>query len=525
VDSVSNSLSVGEPPTASFTANNVCLGTPVQFSNTSSISACNIGSSISSYKWNFGASSGINSTLMNPSYTYANAGTYNVTLIVVSNFGFSDTLIQTITIYPKPSAAFTAADACLGTAVNFINQSVSADPLNYTWTSNPAGLISSTANPTYLFSGIGSYSISLIAESSFGCKDTMVNALQIFPNPVANFTVPDICLLQQALFINTSTIAVGSMTYDWNFGDNTLNSNQQNPQHTFVNSSVYGVLLTVTSNHLCKDTVEKTVLVKSRPIADYTTDIVSGCATLCVQFTNQTTNQVGPVNSYVWDFGDTKLSTDTNPYHCFTKPGIYTVKLKAASNSTCFDEKTKSNLINVHAVPIADFAYTPNPATVFTSEIHFDNLSVGSTHWQWFFDHNLATSALASPVYVYPYDTAVYMVKLIAFNDDNCSDTISYPVAIGQDFSFYAPSSFSPNEDGNNDVYRISSNGIKSFDMIVMNRLGQVVFSSKSILDAWNGKLNNIGLILAQDVYVYSVKLEDNAGNGHNFRGTITLIR
>ncbi len=185
----------------------------------------------------------------------------------------------------------------------------------------------------------------------------------------------------------------------------------------------------------------------------------------------------------------------------------------------------KTNLIEVHAVPIADFIYNPDPATTFTSEIHFVNQTIGGTQWQWDFDHDLSGSNEANPVYFYPADTAVYLVQLIAINADNCSDTIKKTVTIEKDFSFYAPNSFTPNGDGNNETFRIFGEGIQEFQIDIFNRMGQLVYASTNYKEGWNGSYFNIGYVMREEVYVYEVKIIDVFGKTHNYKGTITLYR
>ncbi len=526
INSTSQVVNIGEPPVADFTAQNVCQGIQTVFSNTSTLAPCNINSTIASYDWNFGVFPGTNSTLASPTYMYPTPGTFTVRLIVTSNYGFKDTVIKQVTVFSKPQANFTVTNVCTGLASVFTDNSISPDPLSYSWTSSPAGFVAASANPTHTFPVAGNYTVELIVESSNLCKDTVQLPALVYPNPVAGFTVPDICVLQQSQFTNTSTLLNGSMTYNWDFGDFSINSSLQNPTHTYINSSTYLVLLTVTSNQNCKDTASKSVLVKSKPTADFTSNLTEGCAPICIDFTDLSTNINGAVTGHVWDFGDgTPVSTNMNPSHCYTVAGTYTVKLKASSNSTCVDEKIKSNLIVVHPVPVADFKYSPDPATVFTSEIRFDNQTLGGSQWQWDFDYNQETSVESNPVYFYPSDTAVYLVQLIATNSDGCSDTIVKPVVIEPDFSFYAPNSFTPNGDGNNETFRIFGEGIQSFEINIYNRMGQQVYTSTNYKEGWNGNYFNVGFVMQQEVYVYEVKIEDTFGKVHNYKGTITLVR
>jgi gliding motility-associated-like protein len=525
-NSTNQTVNIGEPPIADFTAADVCEGSATTFNNLSTISPCNINSSITTYDWNFGVFPGTNSTLANPSFTFPTQGTFSVRLIVTSNYGFIDTVFKPVTVHAKPQAIFTASAVCANSTTIFTNNSVSTDPLSYSWTSSPAGFVSNLASPTHTFPVAGTYTVELIIETSNLCRDTVAQPVIVNPNPVAGFTVPDICELQPALFTNTSTISSGNMTYNWDFGDFSINSSLLNPTHTYLISGSFSVLLTVTSNQLCKDTSRTTVFVRSKPTADFSENKTTGCAPICIDFTDLSTNVNGPITDYEWDFGDgTATSTAQNPSHCYTEAGTYTVSLTASSNSTCSDQKVKTNLIVVNPVPVADFKYNPDPATVFTSEIRFDNQTLGGSQWQWDFDYNLESSVETNPVFFYPSDTAVYLVQLIATNSLGCSDTIVKPVTIEPDYAFYAPNSFTPNGDGNNETFRIFGEGIQTFEISIYNRMGNLVYTSTNFKEGWNGNYFNVGYVMQQEVYVYEVKIEDSFKKLHNYKGTITLIR
>jgi YVTN family beta-propeller protein len=80
-------------PAASFTSNSpVIIGTPVQFTDTSS-------NNPDTWAWDFGDDLG-NSDLQNPAYNYGNPGTYTVTLTVSNECG-SDTFMDTVTVLPE----------------------------------------------------------------------------------------------------------------------------------------------------------------------------------------------------------------------------------------------------------------------------------------------------------------------------------------------------------------------------------------------------------------------------------------
>jgi PKD repeat protein len=110
-------------PQVNFLANNPCEGTPVTIFNSSS----SVHSSISSYTWNFGDGTGSNS--QNPQHTYSVPGTYDISLIVQTEAGCSDTLVQPVIVHPDPIIMVDSDNICLGDS-SILN---AYGAINYTW--------------------------------------------------------------------------------------------------------------------------------------------------------------------------------------------------------------------------------------------------------------------------------------------------------------------------------------------------------------------------------------------------------
>jgi len=121
-------------PVADFSFNQVCFNTPVHFNDLSTIN----GGSISTWGWNFGPSS---STVQNPNYTYPSAGTYNVRLIVGSNYGCKDTVIKSLTQAPALQSTVNNHDnvSCYGNSDGTAHVQVTGGtlPYYYSWNTIP----------------------------------------------------------------------------------------------------------------------------------------------------------------------------------------------------------------------------------------------------------------------------------------------------------------------------------------------------------------------------------------------------
>jgi PKD repeat protein len=170
------------------------------------------------YFWDFG--DGTTSTLENPTHTYSQPGTYDVTLISTSIYtGCVDTMHIPAKIKVKqPEASFYSTDlsACAPSIVNFFDQSIDAE--NYLWDFGD-GSTSSNANPTHIYNTPGSFTVSLIVSSSLGCSDTITFSeyIQVL-GPVTNFTASAIegCDPFRVTFTDHS---INAVDWNWSFGD------------------------------------------------------------------------------------------------------------------------------------------------------------------------------------------------------------------------------------------------------------------------------------------------------------------
>jgi gliding motility-associated-like protein len=95
-------------------------------------------------------------------------------------------------------------------------------------------------------------------------------------------------------------------------------------------------------------------------------------------------------------------------------------------------------------------------------------------------------------------------------------------------FVWYFPNSFTPNDDGLNDFWRVQGNAIdpQSFELNIFNRWGEVVFESNDIAKVWDGSHQDGEHYVADAIYVYRVKLKSVFDNQfEEYSGTITVFR
>jgi PKD repeat protein len=431
-DTVSKSVTVYPKPVANYTFTNACLDDGISFTNTSSVSS----GSITAYAWDFG--DGNNSSTASSSHMYAASGTFTVQLIVTTNNSCKDTVSKSVTVYPKPTANYTFANACLDDGISFTNtSSVSSGSITaYAWDFGD-GNNSSTASPSHMYAASGTYTVQLIVTTINSCKDTVSKSVTVYPKPVAGFSTSNVCYGLNMNFTDTSTISGGSITnYAWTFGDGNTSS-VANPSHMYAASGTYNVQLIITSNVGCKDTVSTTVTVYPKPVADYT--FTNQCLDEGITFTDASTVSSGSITAYAWNFGDSKTSSLQNPYHYYTASGSYSVTLLITTNNSCLDTVVKSATVY------------PKPDAIFTTanqcqydSVGFANSSTVSSgsivNHSWDFDDG-ATSTFISPKHKYD-SAATFDVILVTTTNNGCKDTVTNSVTVNPqpiaDFVFTA---------------------------------------------------------------------------------------
>jgi len=150
--------------------------------NTASFTNNSTSSGSLSYAWDFG--DGNTSSAANPTYTYANAGTYVVCLLVWDGQGCTDTLCDPITIAGGPSCQanfwwFQDSSQTANPVLYAVDMSTPSSGLSYTWDFGDGN--SSTAQyPTHTYAQVGAYNLCLTIDDGFGCTDTYCDSIYVF---------------------------------------------------------------------------------------------------------------------------------------------------------------------------------------------------------------------------------------------------------------------------------------------------------------------------------------------------------
>jgi len=441
-NSVMRQVEVIPNPVANFTSTSSCLGEPVIFTD---LSQANGGGQIITWAWNFGdPTSGVNNTsgLVNPMHTYAQPGTYTVSLIVITSNTCSDTTTRVITIAPAPFADFISTNGCSNDTIQFTS-STFVDPistLNWLWEFGD-GATSTEADPQHIYAIQGIYIVNLTITDTAGCTATVSHPVSVVPGPVAmfNFTAPA-CSGSEVQF-NDMSFAQGSVitSWLWNFGDgNTVLVNapgNPNVTHIYASTGVFTVTLTVTNLQGCDASTTMNVVITPGPLAGFSFE--QGCMGTPVAFTDESTTNGGPaIVQWLWNFNDPASGTSNtsniqHPVHIFNTAGTYLVVLTTTSTSGCQDTVQH----NVVVTPPAPVAFVVTSGTCIGSAVTFEadtNLMDPAlvASWEWNFGDGSSTSSSPAPSHVYAL-SGVFDVTLTIVDINGCFNSVTSQISIG----------------------------------------------------------------------------------------------
>jgi len=241
-------------PAADFHFAEVCDGSPVTFTNTSS------GLTPPTPHWDLG--DGTTSSQTNPTHTYPGAGTYTVTLTVTSASGCTAERIRDITIHPIPLADFGAdpSEGCAPLSTRFTMDT----PLSggsCLWEFGDGQRSTDCAGPTHTYAYAGCYTVSLTVTSSAGCVDRRVrdSLICVTALPLAGFDISPELVPDSWPFVDFRNTSAGATRYYWEFfnGDSTSVSRDPSLNLRGVAPGRYTACLWAWNDYGCVDSLCK----------------------------------------------------------------------------------------------------------------------------------------------------------------------------------------------------------------------------------------------------------------------------
>lgn len=538
----------------------VCLPDPIIFSNNSSNG--------NAFFWDFGDNT--TSTDVNPSHVYPSSGNYTVTLVVSDTTGcFSPDSVQFDVFIGDftGSVAQPTGPICPGDSY----QLEAFGGSNYVW--SPANVLDDPfiSNPTATVDVTTDFMV--IISDTCGV-DTVYVTLQVFTNQASASQDVSVCIGN-----STTLSATGGVSYLWSPGTFLSDSTSASPICTPDVSTTYIVEILTSNNCLVYDTVHVDVYYTpplpvipesvnmclgssavievsgaeayswSPPvnISPLTGSIVTVNPTQDMYYYCVFTNACGSlVDSVFVDVIEASIVASKDTIICpgesaqlWATGGVsysWTPANLVAPNNTslvtvtpavptsyvvtgvdqygCLDDDT----VFVDLFPQAFIQTSPDVHALYGDFVQLSATSTTSGVYIWSPSEFLSCVSCVSPV-ANPNQNYVYTVS---YTDENgCSAMDS--VRIYYDPIIYVPNTFTPNDDSKNVIFKAEGGNVRTFEMTIYNRWGELIFTSDDMDLGWDGTYN--GAICQDGTYVWKIKITDFSSEEHRFVGHVNLIR
>ncbi len=544
------------------------------------------------FYWDFGVP-GIDtdtSTQEFPTFQYPDTGTYTVKLVINRNQACSDSTTAVVKVYPVFRSEFTSnAPMCKGIPVAFRDQSFATYGTTNSWRWDFGVTVSTTdtstlKNPSFTYNTPGTYSATLISESTKGCRDTVSHEILIVEEPVFSLGNDTLICIIDTLRLNAVSPSAGTIQWTPNYNINNQTSFtplvspditttyiatfRDNFGCTAIDSITVRVVNEVTMN-LIADTTICTGDTISLPLTsdalrfEWTPESAVNDPTVMNPLTSPVIATNYRVTGYIGNCSATR--------NISVRPVPYPQARVSADTSICFGsnatlraeggsiyswrpvvylDNPQGPIVNVtlpqndvtYIVSVYDTLGCPKPdldtvkvevlrviadagprdtSVVIGQPLLLD--ATGGTVYSWTPSTYLSNSLIANPVSL-PQDDIDYTLRVE--NSSGCfdTDTISVKLYLLEP-GFYVPSAFTPDGDGNNDRFRPIALGLKSMEAFrVYNRWGQLVYSSRNLSDeGWDGKIK--GALQESGTYVWYAEGVTYLNQKIEGKGSVILIR
>lgn len=521
-------IEVVASPTVDFTTTKnatSCLGTkPISFVNLTNDKLV-----ITDYDWNFGDNT--KSTDVNPTKAYNSQAQHIVTLTATNEAGCKSVLTKTINSYEQPEIAINtktinACESSNAFEISYTNSNTAAGISKLVWQSSNGTSIPQQSPAPVSFPQAGEYTITLNAETLYGCTDEATTTISVYPSPTGNLIINnnEQCVNNNAFVIeapkkHSNDIAITN--YTWNLGSAVGNAIDNTASLNFDKAGDYDIEVDITDEKGCSAKLHTTLTV--HPAPEFTILKKQACVGSPVTLEVDGISNFVIVTNWSWDLGDGSTASVSSPDHIYKKANSYPLTATATTDKGCKYTSHIEKGVEVSPIPVASFEHEKISWGFAETVIKFKaSSSINNSTFSWDFDNTqTGTNTVEHIKYT---EAGYYTVKLTATSEKGCAGNTSKTILIVPPFDAYVPTSFTPNGDGINDVFGMEGvEFINTYNMQIFNRWGQIVFTSNDLKKQWDGRLNNSPL--PADMYSFAIKLTDAEDRPYKISGTIQLIR
>ncbi len=380
----------------------------------------------------------------------------------------------------------------------------------FVWNNGSTLSDSTIANP--LAFPISSTVYHVTITDANGCEKSDSVVVDVQPLPMADAGGLQHRCKWTAQPIGGSPTGPQGATYQWSPSTGLMNPADANPLFYYDSDMTYFV--TVTDSIGCRSF--DTAVVEVFLLGSVNNDTVI-CHSDNVQLNVTLINPVGAI-TYLWQPGKgLSDSTIADPVASPDTLSAYTIYVEDGTG--CRDTGEVS--IALFDKVVGDFKLT-STLSCDNIRMEVENATVNASEYIWLLN-GVEISRDEHPVFNLPYASSD-VLTLITISTDGCSDTTDVTLSNGsfEDLVDYKISNvFTPNGDGINDFFEVTSNGdLKNCTNVkVFNRNGALIFESSGGIHVWDGR-NFSGQEMPDGTYFFIIEV-----NGASHHGTVTLMR
>jgi gliding motility-associated-like protein len=412
------------------------------------------------------------------------------------------------------------------------NGSISITSTNATQYSIDNGPFQFITSSPFTLSNLDTATHQVVIENSIGCFANFTFSLSE-PQPLSITSLsPDITICPDSTTTLNVTATGGSSPYiyTWLLNGTVVGNNSTITVDPTVSNSEYVIQISEECGSPIADS-SVTITFPTSISPSMLANVSQACTPGHFEFTNNSNNS-SEIAATIFTFsqGTTNIEIGADSTSIsIVEPGSYSCNMTVTSIYGCVYNATFPDIIKVTPLPTADFIFSTNPATFFETAIQMqDRSSSDVTSWEWISgESDPSYSNAHEPVLTFPEgEVGEYPVTLKVQTAEGCEDTITRILSIISDIIYYAPNSFTPDNDEHNQSWRLYVDGIdpNTFNLKIFNRWGEIIWESNNPESTWDGTYNNS--VVPAGTYVWRATARDAVNDGkHEFSGYIYVMR
>jgi gliding motility-associated-like protein len=390
---------------------------------------------------------------------------------------------------------------------------------NYQWTSSTGNIIGTTTDDSAEVDLDATYTLT-VTNTSNGCSSSD-NADVVFdtitPVGIENNGTYILTCSTTSITLDASGSSGTGNSYQWTTTNGNIVSGDNSPSPVIDLDGTYS--LSITSANGCSSISNTTVNVSIDTVSP-NIDIALPDTLTCNNpvITLDASNSASGV-TFSWTTANGNIiSGQSTSNITIDAEGDYDLTITATNgcSSNSSQEVVHSTLPD--AIPVA------NPMTgTIPLDVNFTENCIGSG-LTYYWELGLGDTATTQNTnYTYSSEGS-YEVILTIEDENGCVDSDTLTIIAFEDAELIIPNIFTPNEDGNNDIFKISASGINTLNATILIRWGQIVYTWETTEGGWDGRSIS-GSPSSEGTYYYVIEAEFLDGTTEEYTGPFSLAR